>query len=231
MADSPVYFVHLSRAEVLDEVTSARHRDRPVFAETCPHYLFLDSSVYDDETFDTAKYVLTPPLRAARHQADLWRGLRTDLQVVSTDHCPFCLNGQKTTGAHDFSKIPNGGPGIEHRLQLLYSGGVAGARLSLRHLVDVFAATPARLFGLYPRKGTIAVGSDADFVVFDPAGSTTIRAATPHMNVDYSLYEGWRLTGAVRTVIAAGRAIVDNGVFTGKPGAGRYLARDVSGQL
>jgi dihydropyrimidinase len=176
--------------------------------------------------------VLTPPLRPARHHADLWRGLRTDdLQVVSTDHCPFCLNGQKTIGAHDFSKIPNGGPGIEHRLQLLYSGGVAAGRLSLRRMVDVFAATPARLFGLYPRKGTIAVGSDADFVVFDPAGSTTISADTHHMNVDYSLYEGWRLTGAVRTVIAAGRAIVDNGVFTGKPGTGRYLARDASGQL
>lgn len=232
IADSPVYFVHLSCAEALAEVTSARDRDRPVFAETCPHYLFLDSSVYDDETFDTAKYVLTPPLRPARHHADLWRGLRTDdLQVVSTDHCPFCLNGQKTIGAHDFSKIPNGGPGIEHRLQLLYSGGVAAGRLSLRRMVDVFAATPARLFGLYPRKGTIAVGSDADFVVFDPAGSTTISADTHHMNVDYSLYEGWRLSGAVRTVIAAGRAIVDNGVFTGKPGAGRFLARDASGQL
>ncbi|HEV7420347.1 MAG TPA: dihydropyrimidinase, partial [Mycobacterium sp.] len=232
MADSPIYIVHLSCAEALAEVTSARDRDRPVFAETCPHYLFLDSSVYDDETFDTAKYVLTPPLRPARHHADLWRGLRTDdLQVVSTDHCPFCLNGQKTIGAHDFSKIPNGGPGIEHRLQLLYSGGVAAGRLSLRRMVDVFAATPARLFGLYPRKGTIAVGSDADFVVFDPAGSTTISADTHHMNVDYSLYEGWRLSGAVRTVIAAGRAIVDNGVFTGKPGAGRYLARDASGQL
>jgi dihydropyrimidinase len=232
MAGSGVYFVHLSCTEALDEVTAARDRGRPVFAETCPHYLFLDSSVYDDESFDTAKYVLTPPLRPARHHAQLWRGLRTDdLQVVSTDHCPFCLNGQKTLGAHDFSKIPNGGPGIEHRLQLLYSGGVAAGNLTLRRMVEVFATAPARLFGLYPRKGTIAVGSDADLVVFDPQGTTTISAETHHMDVDYSLYEGWRLTGEVRTVIAAGRPVVEDGVFVGKPGSGRYLRREASGQL
>ena len=231
MAGSAVYFVHLSCTEALDEVTAARDRGRPVFAETCPHYLFLDSSVYDDESFDTAKYVLTPPLRPARHHAQLWRGLRTDdLQVVSTDHCPFCLNGQKTLGAHDFSRIPNGGPGIEHRLQLLYSGGVVAGHLTLRRMVEVFATTPARLFGLYPRKGTIAVGSDADLVLFDPNGTTTISADTHHMAVDYSLYEGWRLTGAVRTVIAAGRPVVEHGVFVGKPGSGRYLRREASGQ-
>lgn len=231
MANSSVYFVHLSCAEALQEVTGARDRGRPVFAETCPHYLFLDSSVYDNESFDTAKYVLTPPLRPAHHHADLWRGLRTDdIQVVSTDHCPFCLNGQKTLGANDFSKIPNGGPGIEHRLPLLYSGGVVAGNLTLRRMVDVFATTPARIFGLFPRKGTIAVGSDADFVVFDPNGSTIINADTHHMRVDYSLYEGWQLTGAVRTVIAAGRAVVDNGIFVGKAGAGRYLAREASGQ-
>jgi dihydropyrimidinase len=232
MADSGVYFVHLSCTEALDEVTAARDRGRPVFAETCPHYLFLDSSVYDDESFDTAKYVLTPPLRPARHHAQLWRGLRTDdLQVVSTDHCPFCLNGQKTLGAHDFSRIPNGGPGIEHRLQLLYSRGVVAGNLTLRRMVEVFATTPARLFGLYPRKGTIAVGSDADLVVFDPTGTTTISVDTHHMAVDYSLYEGWRLTGAVRTVIAAGRPVVEEGIFVGKPGSGRYLRREASGQL
>lgn len=231
MAESPVYFVHLSCAEALYEITAARDRGRAVFAETCPHYLFLDSSVYEDESFDTAKYVLTPPLRSARHHAHLWRGLRTDdLQVVSTDHCPFCLNGQKTIGAHDFSRIPNGGPGIEHRLQLLYSGGVMAGHISMRRMVDVFSTTPARLFGMYPRKGTIAVGSDADFVVFDPHGSTKISAETHHMNVDYSLYEGWRLNGSVRTVVAAGRPVVDNGVFVGKHGAGRYIARGASGQ-
>jgi dihydropyrimidinase len=231
MAGAPVYFVHLSCGEALSEVTAARDRGRPVFAETCPHYLFLDSSVYDDDSFETAKYVLTPPLRDARHHAELWRGLRTDdVQVVSTDHCPFCLNGQKTLGEHDFSKIPNGGPGIEHRLQLLYSGGVLGQKLTLRRMVEVFATTPARLFGLYPRKGTIAVGSDADLVVFDPHGHTTISADTHHMKVDYSLYEGWRLTGVVRTVISAGRAVVENGLFIGKPGSGRFLRREASGQ-
>jgi dihydropyrimidinase len=150
--------------------------------------------------------------------------------VVSTDHCPFCLNGQKTLGQDDFSKIPNGGPGIEHRLQLLYSGGVVGGRLSLRRMVDVFATTPARLFGLYPRKGTIAVGSDADLVVFDPNGTTTISANTHHMNVDYSLYEGWQLTGAVRTVIVRGQPVVDGGLFVGKPGSGQFLRREASGQ-
>jgi dihydropyrimidinase len=231
MADAGVYFVHLSCAEALAEVTAARDRGRPVFAETCPHYLFLDSSVYDDESFDTAKYVLTPPLRPARHHADLWRGLRTDdLQVVSTDHCPFCLNGQKTLGRHDFSKIPNGGPGIEHRLQLLYSGGVVAGRIGLRRMVEIFATNPARLFGLYPRKGTVAVGSDADFVVFDPHGTTTISAGNHHMNVDYSLYEGWQCSGAVRTVISAGKPVVENGTFIGKPGSGRYLRRENSGQ-
>ena len=231
MADAGVYLVHLSCAEALAEVTAARDRGRPVFAETCPHYLFLDSSVYDDESFDTAKYVLTPPLRDARHHAELWRGLRTDdVQVVSTDHCPFCLNGQKTLGRNDFSQIPNGGPGIEHRLQLLHSGGVVGGKLSLRRMVDVFATTPARLFGLYPRKGTIAVGSDADLVLFDPAATTTISAKTHHMQVDYSLYEGWQLTGAVRTVIVRGQPVVEGGLFVGKSGSGRFLRRDASGQ-
>lgn len=231
MADAPVYFVHLSCAEALTEVATARDRGRPVFGETCPHYLFLDSSVYDDESFEAARYVLTPPLRDAHHQAELWRGLRTDdVQVVSTDHCPFCLNGQKTLGENDFSLIPNGGPGIEHRLQLLYSGGVLGGKMSLRRMVDVFATTPARLFGLYPSKGTIAVGSDADFVLFDPAATTTISASTHHMQVDYSLYEGWQLDGAVRTVIVRGKPVVDGGLFVGKPGSGRFLRRGRSGR-
>jgi dihydropyrimidinase len=228
IANSPVYFVHLSCAEALAEVTAARDRGRPVFAETCPHYLFLDSSVYDEPGFDTAKYVLTPPLRDAHHQTDLWRGLRTDdLQVVSTDHCPFCLNGQKTLGIGDFSKIPNGGPGIEHRLPLLYSAVKAG-HLTLRRMVEVFSTNPARIFGLHPRKGSIAVGTDADLVVFDPTGTTTVSAATHHTKADYSLYEGWRLPGQVRTVLTAGKPVVDNGLFVGKPGTGRYLERKAS---
>ena len=229
MANAPVYFVHLSCTEALAEVTAARDRGRPVFAETCPHYLFLDSSVYDDPGFETAKYVLTPPLRDARHHDELWRGLRgDDLQVVSTDHCPYCLNGQKTLGKDDFSKIPNGGPGIEHRLPLLYSG-VVSEKMSLRRMVEVFASNPARIFGLYPRKGTIAVGSDADMVIFEPSGQTTITATSQHVKVDYSLYEGWQLPGAVRTVVAAGKLVVDNGLFVGVPGSGRFVPRGVAG--
>lgn len=232
MAGAPVYFVHLSCAEALDEVTRARDRGRAVFAETCPHYLFLDERLYDDTPgFEAAKYVLTPPLRDVRHQQHLWRGLRTDdLQVVSTDHCPFCLKGQKDLGRDDFSKIPNGGPGIEHRLSLLYSGGVLAGHLSMRRMVDVFATAPARLFGLYPRKGTLAVGSDADIVIFDPTPEWTISAATHHMNVDYSLYEGRPVTGAVRTVVLRGTVIVEGGAFVGKVGAGSFLRRGPSGQ-
>lgn len=232
MAGAPVYFVHLSCAEALDEVTRARDRGRPVFAETCPHYLFLDERLYDEApSFDAAKYVLTPPLRNLRHQQHLWRGLRTDdLQVVSTDHCPFCLKGQKELGRDDFSKIPNGGPGIEHRLSLLYSGGVLAGHLSLRRMVDVFSTAPARLFGLYPRKGALAVGSDADIVLFDPVSERTISASTHHMNVDYSLYEGRPVTGAVRTVVLRGSVIVEDGEFVGQLGAGRFLHRGPSGQ-
>ena len=232
MADAPVYFVHLSCAEALAEVTTARDRGRPVFAETCPHYLFLDDGVYDENAgFDVARYVLTPPLRPRRHHEHLWRGLRTDdLSVVSTDHCPFCLNGQKTLGATDFSAIPNGGPGVEHRLPLLYDGGVLTGELSLRRMVEVYSTAPARLFGLFPRKGTIAVGSDADLVLFDPARRQTISASTHHMNVDYSLYEGREVQGAVSTVVSRGRVVVEAGRHVGPAGHGSYLARGVSGR-
>lgn len=232
MADAPVYFVHLSCEPALEEVVRARDRDRPVHAETCPHYLFLDSDVYDEDGgFDVAKYVLTPPLRAKRNQEHLWRGLRTDdLSVISTDHCPFCLTGQKTLGAGDFSKIPNGGPGVEHRLELLHDGGVLAGHLSLRRMVELFATAPARLFGLFPRKGTIAVGSDADLVLFDPAAVHTLSAATHHMNVDYSLYEGRNVTGRVRSVVARGEIIVESGRYVGRTGSGRFLHRGPSGR-
>lgn len=232
MADAPVYFVHLSCRQALAEVTGARDRGRPVYAETCPHYLYLDDAVYDEGAgFDVAKYVLTPPLRPAHHHEHLWRGLRSDdLSVVSTDHCPFCLQGQKTQGADDFSKIPNGGPGIEHRLALLHSGGVVAGNLSLRRMVDLFSTTPARLFGLFPQKGTIAIGSDADFVLFDPAKVDTLSAATHHMNVDYNLYEGMEVTGQVRSVVLRGRLTVDNGVYVGRAGDGCFLRRGPSGR-
>ena len=232
MADAPVYFVHLSCQPALEEVVRARDRGRPVFAETCPHYLFLDDSVYDEQAgFDVAKYVLTPPLRPVGNQQHLWRGLRTrDIDVVSTDHCPFCLTGQKTLGRDDFSQIPNGGPGVEHRLALLHSGGVVTGNLTLRRMVEVFATAPARLFGLFPRKGTIAVGSDADLVVFDPRQQQVLSASSHHMNIDYSLYEGMSVTGAVRTVILRGRLVIDEGRYVGRAGQGDFLARGPSGQ-
>lgn len=230
MADAPVYFVHLSCEPALDEVTRARDRGRPVFAETCPHYLFLDDSVYDEQAgFDVAKYVLTPPLRPARNQQHLWRGLRTnDVSVVSTDHCPFCLD-QKSLGREDFSQIPNGGPGVEHRLPLLHSGGVVAGQLTLQRMVEVFSTAPARLFGMFPRKGTIAVGSDADLVLFDPVAQQTLSAQTHHMNIDYSMYEGMEVTGAVHSVISRGRRIIDDGRYTGPSGHGRFLHRGPSG--
>ncbi len=230
MADAPVYFVHLSCEPALDEVTRARDRGRPVFAETCPHYLFLDDSVYDESAgFDVAKYVLTPPLRPARNQQHLWRGLRTnDVSVVSTDHCPFCLD-QKSLGREDFSQIPNGGPGVEHRLSLLHSGGVVAGQLTLQRMVEVFSTAPARLFGMFPSKGTIAVGSDADLVLFDPVAQQTLSAQTHHMNIDYSLYEGMEVTGAVHSVISRGRRIVDEGRYVGPSGHGRFLHRGPSG--
>jgi dihydropyrimidinase len=233
MADAPVYFVHLSCEPSLAEVVAARDRGRPVFAETCPHYLLLDNAKYDhDGGFDVAKYVLTPPLRSAANHPHLWRGLRTDdISVLSTDHCPFCFQGQKTLGRDDFTRIPNGGPGIEHRLELIHDSGVLGGEISLQRMVEVFSTAPAKLFGLFPRKGTIAVGSDADLVLFDPAAQHTLSAATHHMNVDYSLYEGRRVTGRVRTVLSRGQVVIDAGRYVGRPGSGKFLHRGPSGRL
>ena len=226
VAGAPVYFVHLSCDEALQEVQAARARQKYVYAETCPHYLTLDNSMYDQEGFEGAKYVLTPPLRDHRHQAKLWNGLRrNDLQVVSTDHCAFRFSDQKTMGKDDFSKIPNGGPGIENRLSLLYTHGVVPGLLDMNRLVEVFSTNSARLFGLFPRKGTIAVGSDADIVVFDPDEETVISAQTHHMNVDYNLYEGMKVKGVPQVVIANGEVIIEGGQYTGTPGSGRFLKR------
>ena len=226
VAGAPVYFVHLSCAEALEEVQAARASQKYVYAETCPHYLTLDSSLYDQEGFEGAKYVLTPPLREKWHQDDLWKGLkRNDLQVVSTDHCAFRFADQKSLGKDDFSKIPNGGPGIENRLSLLYTKGVVSGLIDMNRLVEVFSATPARLFGLFPRKGTIAVGSDADIVVFDPEEETTISAKTHHMNVDYNLYEGMKVNGVPQVVLSRGKVVVEDGKYVGTPGEGRFLRR------
>jgi dihydropyrimidinase len=226
MAGAPVYIVHLSCNDALEKVREARDRGLPAYAETCPQYLFLSIENFDVPGFEGAKYVFTPPLREKWHQAKLWQGLSRDtLQVVSTDHCPFCYKEQKELGKDDFTKIPNGGPGIEHRLSLLYTGGVHGNRFSANRFVQLVATAPAKLFGLYPRKGTIAVGSDADLVVFDPNEEQVISAKTHHMRVDYSMFEGIRVKGMPKTVLSRGRVVIEDGKFVGRAGAGQFVRR------
>jgi len=226
MADAPVYIVHLSCNDALEKVREARDRGLPVYAETCPQYLYLSIENFDVPGFEGAKYVFTPPLREKWHQEKLWKGLKNDhLQVVSTDHCPFCFKEQKELGVGDFTKIPNGGPGIEHRMSLVYSGGVGGGRFSVNRFVELVATTPAKLFGLYPRKGTIAVGSDADLVIFDPKREHTISAKTHHMRVDYSMFEGIEVKGMPDVVLSRGRLLVEGDNFFGRPGQGEFLKR------
>jgi dihydropyrimidinase len=226
MAGSPLYIVHLSCNDALEKVREARDRGLPIYAETCPQYLYLSLENMDEPGFEGAKYVFTPPLREKWHQEKLWQGLKHDhLQVVSTDHCPFCFKEQKELGRDDFTKIPNGGPGIEHRMSLIYSGGVAGGRFDANRFVEIVSTTPAKLFGLYPRKGTIAVGSDADIVVFDPKRKHTISAKTHHMRVDYSMFEGTTVTGMPDVVLSRGRVLVEGEQFHGKPGSGNFLKR------
>jgi dihydropyrimidinase len=226
MAGSPVYIVHLSCNDALEKVREARDRGLPAYAETCPQYLYLSLEKMDAPGFEGAKYVFTPPLREKWHQEKLWHGLAQDtLQVVSTDHCPFCMKEQKELGKDDFTKIPNGGPGIEHRLSLIYSGGVHGGRFSPNRFVQLVATAPAKLFGLYPRKGTIAVGSDADLVVFDTNAEQVIGVATHHMKVDYSMFEGIKVKGLPKSVLSRGRTIIENAKFVGQAGSGEFIRR------
>ncbi len=226
MAGAPLYIVHLSCNDALEKVREARDRGLPVYAETCPQYLYLSIENFDVPGFEGAKYVFTPPLREKWHQEKLWQGLKHDhLQVVSTDHCPFCYKEQKELGKGDFTKIPNGGPGIEHRMSLVYSGGVAAGRFGVNRFVELVSTTPAKLFGLYPRKGAIAVGSDADLVVFDPKRKHTISAKTHHMRVDYSMFEGIQVTGMPDVVLSRGRVMVEGDQFHGKAGSGNFLKR------
>ena len=230
IAGAPVYIVHVSSEDALNQVREARDRGVPVFAETCPQYLLLSIEDLERPGFEGAKYVLTPPLRPKEHQPKLWDGLKHDqIQVVSTDHCPFCFAGQKTLGKDDFTKIPNGGPGIENRLQLIYHYGVNSGKLSLNRFVEVVSTAPARIFGLYPRKGELAPGSDADVVIWDPNAAHTIGARTHHMRVDYSMFEGFEVRGNARTVLSRGEVIVDGGKFLGKAGRGNYLKRAARG--
>ena len=226
MAGAPVYIVHLSCNDALERVREARDRGLPVYAETCPQYLYLSIENFDAPGFEGAKFVFTPPLREKWHQEKLWAGLARDqLQVVSTDHCPFCYKEQKELGRDDFTKIPNGGPGIEHRLSLVFTGGVGGGRFSVNRFVELVSTAPARLFGLFPRKGTIAVGSDADLVIFDFSREETISARTHHMRVDYSMFEGIRVKGLPRQVLVGGKLTIDNGRFVGRAGQGQFLKR------
>jgi dihydropyrimidinase len=225
MAESPVYIVHLSCADALHQVREARDRGLPAFAETCPQYLFLSIDDYG-EGFEGAKYVMTPPLREKWNQQELWKGLKSDdLQVISTDHCPFCMKEQKELGRDDFSKIPNGAPGVENRMALIYNGGVVEQRISLNRFVELTSTAAAKMFGLFPRKGTIAVGSDADIVIFDPDREQTFSVKTQHMNADYSAYEGKTVKGVVETVLSRGRVVVEGGEFKGQAGGGQFLKR------
>ena len=227
-AGVPVYVVHLSSRDALEAVTAARGRGAMAFAETCPQYLFL--SLDDLENgFEGAKYVCSPPLRPKDHQVDLWRGLRTDtLQLVATDHCPFDFHGQKDLGRDDFRKIPNGLPAVEDRVDLLHDGGVVKGRISLERWVEIMSTAPARMFGMYPQKGTIAIGSDADILVFDPNRRRTISAATHHMDVDYSIFEGFEIQGTSDVVMSRGTVLVRDGAWVGPANHGRFLRRDVT---
>ena len=221
----PVYIVHLSAREALNAVRQARDEGLPAYAETCPQYLFLS---LDDlgNGFDGSKFVCSPPLRTVDHQPELWKGLvKDDLQVVSTDHCPFDFHGQKELGRGDFRKIPNGLPGVEDRVDLLHDGGVVAGRITKERWVEIISTAPAKLFGMYPRKGAVAVGADADLVVYDPNAKRTISAKTHHMAVDYSCYEGRAVQGRSDVVLSRGKVVVEKGEFTGRKGDGRFLKR------
>lgn len=235
VAQVPIYIVHLSSSDALEQVMLARNRGVHAFAETCPQYLFLDDSYYNQKGFEGAKYVMTPALREKWNQDELWKGLKFgDLQSIATDHCPFCFKDQKILGIDDFSKIPNGAPGVENRMSLVYNGGVHAGRISLNKFVELTSTAAAKTFGLFPKKGTIAVGSDADIVVFDPNRKETIsvnNTCTHHMNVDYNSYEGFEVTGFTETVLSRGKIIIDNCAYVGKKGDGRFLKRGLYGGM
>jgi dihydropyrimidinase len=234
VAGVPLYIVHMSAREAVERVAEARDAGLNVFGETCPQYLYLNLEDHlGAPGFEGAKYVCSTPLRSKHehHQKDLWRMLRTnDLQVVSTDHCPFCMKEQKELGVGDFSKIPNGIGTVEHRMDLLYQGVVDG-EISLKRWVEVACATPAQMFGLYPKKGVIAPGSDADIVIYDPGATTRLSVETHHMNMDYSAYEGTVIQGKVDTVISRGTVIVENDTYLGRAGHGQFVKRGLSSYL
>src|SRR5256884_824900 len=231
VAGPPLYVVHVSCRESVDPIARARDAGWDVWGETCTQYFFIDYSFLERPNFEGAKYVYTPPPRDKANQDVLWNAVRTDeLSAISTDHCAFLWDGQKTLGKDDFSKIPNGGPGLENRLQMIHEFGVRSGRISPNRMVELLCTNPAKLFGLYPRKGTIAVGSDADIVVFDPEKKVTITAANQHSKVDYNLYEGTRVTGSPETVLLRGQVLVDNDELVAEPGTGQFVARAKFGE-
>jgi dihydropyrimidinase len=226
VAGAPLYVVHVSCREAIDPIAAAREQGWRVWGETCTQYLFVDYTFLERPNFEGAKYVYTPPPRPKEHQEALWAAVRSDvLSAISTDHCAFNWDGQKTLGRDDFSKIPNGGPGIEHRLQVIHELGVRGGKIGLNRMVELLSTNPAKLFGLYPRKGTLAVGSDADIVVFDPEKRVTLSAATHHSRVDYNLFEGTEVTGSPEVVLRRGEVIVDGDELLAKPGSGQFVKR------
>jgi len=232
VVDCPVYIVHLSCIESLEEVQRARMRGAKAYAETCPQYLVLDDSLYTPD-FSCAGWVMTPPLRPKSHQPILWRGLvNGDLQTIGTDHCPLWMDGMKTLGKDDFTKMPNGAPGIENRMSLMYHFGVGGGHLSLNQFVAVTSTNAAKLFGMFPRKGTIAVGTDADIVIFDTERTETISVDNPvthHSNIDYNAYEGMTVTGMPITTLVRGKVIVRDTEYVGTAGYGQFVPRESSG--
>jgi len=231
VAGSPLYVVHVSCAESVEPIQLAREKGWDVWGETCTQYFFIDYTFLERPNFEGGKYVYTPPPRDKANQEVLWNAVRTDkLSAISTDHCAFLWDGQKTIGKDDFSKIPNGGPGLENRLQMIHEFGVRGGRISLNRMVELLSTNPAKLFGLYPRKGTIAVGSDADIVVFDPEKRVKISAATHHSKSDYNLYEGTEVTGSPEVVLLRGNVLVEGDELVASPGIGQFVARAKFGQ-
>lgn len=225
MAETPVYIVHLSCSDALNQVRQARDRGIPAFAETCPQYLFLSIDDYGDG-WDGAKYVMTPPLREKHNHDDLWKGLKMDdLQCIATDHCPFCMKDQKELGKDDFTLIPNGAPGVEYRMELIYNGGVLENKISLNRFVELTSTAAAKMFGMFPKKGTIAVGSDADIVIFDTEKEHVFTLENQHMNVDYCTYEGKKIKGKVETVLSRGRVVIENGECLVEKGSGHFIKR------